>query len=136
MVVTVLKTHFSKAEPKEIIYRSYKNFNKKTFETELKKQLSNMKDITYKNLENIFLKTLEHHAPLKKKIVRANNVPYMTKILRKEIIRRYALENQFYKNSTVQHKNYCSKLYKKERKKYYTNLNHNNITDSKIFGKM
>ena len=43
-----------------------------------------------------------------------------------------------YKNSTAEncknyrkHKNYCSKLYKKERKIYYTNLNHNNITDSK-----
>ena len=87
MVVTVLKTHFAKAKPKEIIYRSFKNFNKTTFENELKKQLSNMKDITYKNFENIFLKTLEHHAPLKKKIVRANNVPYMTKTLRKEIMR-------------------------------------------------
>ena len=49
-----------------------------------------MKDITYKNLENIFLKTLEHHAPLKKKIVRANNVPYKTKTLRKAILRRSA----------------------------------------------
>ena len=54
MVVTVLKTHISKAKPKEIIYRSYKNFNKTTFENELKKQLSNMQDITYKNFENIF----------------------------------------------------------------------------------
>ena len=51
--------------------------------------------ITYKNFENIFLKTLEHHAPLKKKIVRANNVPYMTKTLRKAIMRRSALENKF-----------------------------------------
>ena len=66
MVVTVLKTHFSKEKPKEIIY---KNFNKTTFENEL----SNIKNITYENFENIFLKTVKHHAPLKKKIITADN---------------------------------------------------------------
>ena len=69
---------------------------------------SNMKDISYKNFENIFLKILEHHAPLKKKIARANNVPYMTKTLRKAIMRRSDLENklvskEYYKTSVVTH---------------------------------
>ena len=49
-----------------IIYRSYKNFNKTTFENELKEQLSNMKDITYKNFENIFLKNTRTSCSLKK----------------------------------------------------------------------
>ena len=83
-----------------------------------------MKDITYKNFEFfLLLKTLEHHAPLKK-IVKANNVPYMTKTLQKAIMRRSALENKFYKNTTAEncknykkHKTYCSKLYKKEKYK-------------------
>ena len=66
----------------------------------------------------------------------------MTKTLRKAILRRSALENQYHKNSTPEHnaiyrkhKNYCSKLYKRERKKYYTNLNLRDITDNKIFWK-
>ena len=66
----------------------------------------------------------------------------MTKTLRKAIMRRSALENQYHKNSTPEnnaiyrkHKNYCSKLYKKERKKYYTNLNLRDITDNKKFWK-
>ena len=32
-------------------------------------------------------------------------------------------------------RNYCSKLYKKERKKYYNNLDLKNITDNKLFWK-
>ena len=37
--------------------------------------------------------TLEKHSPLKKKIVRANHAPYITKSMRKAIMRRSALEN-------------------------------------------
>ena len=73
--------------------------------------------------------TLDKHAPLKKKIVRANHAPYVTKNMRKAIMRRSALENVFYKKKTPEshkaykkQKNYCSRLYKKERKKFYANL--------------
>ena len=54
---------------------------------------------------------------LKKKSVRANHAPYMTKVLRKAIMRRSALENKYYKVSSAENKrlyrkqrNYCSKL--------------------------
>ena len=33
------------------------------------------------------------------------------------------------------HKNFCSKLYKKERKKFYSQLDIKNITDNKLFWK-
>ena len=33
----------------------------------------------YKSFENIFLSVLNKHAPLKKKFVRRNQAPYMTK---------------------------------------------------------
>ena len=55
---------------------------------------------------------------------------------------RSNLENKFYKNPSTEnnkayrkHKNYCSKLYKKERRNYYANLSHDNITDNKKFWK-
>ena len=76
------------------------------------------------------------HAPLKRKLVRANEVPYMTKILRKGIANRSRLENRYYRDKSDEslraykkQKNFCSRLYKKERKKYYTNLDLTNITD-------
>ena len=55
-------------------------------------------------------------------------------------MRRSEFESKYHKNPTKKNntsyskqKNYCSRLYKKERKKYYTDLNLNDITDSKKF---
>ena len=66
----------------------------------------------------------------------------MTKNLRKAIMKRCQLENKYISNSTVEnrnkykkHKNFCSKLYKKERKKFYSQLDIRNITDNKLFWK-
>ena len=57
-------------------------------------------------------------------------------------MKRSELESKYYKSSTIgnknlyrKQKNFCSKLYKKERKKYYKNLNLKNITDNKLFWK-
>ena len=78
--------------------------------------------------------------PLKKRVVRANEVPYMTKSLRKAIATRSRLENRYYRHKTAESKwvykkqtNYESKLYKIERRKYYTNLDIKKITDNKRF---
>ena len=66
----------------------------------------------------------------------------MTKILRKAIMRRSFLKNKYYKNGTDESKssykkqnNYCSRLYKKEKKNYYANLDLKNVTDNKLFWK-
>ena len=53
--------------------------------------------ITYEIYEKIFLEVLEDHAPLKKKYIRANEVPYMTKTLKKAIMKRSQLESKFLK---------------------------------------
>ena len=57
-------------------------------------------------------------------------------------MRRSALESIFYKDRNPENqkaykkqKNYCSRLYKKERKKYYANLNIDKITDNIKFWK-
>ena len=66
----------------------------------------------------------------------------MTKNLRKAIMKRSQLENKYIRNSTVEnmnkykkHQNFCSKLYKKERKNFYSQLDIKNITDNKLFWK-
>ena len=96
----------------------------------------------YETFEEEFLKVLNKHAPLKKKFIRVNHAPYMTKNLRKAIMKRSQLENKYISNSTVKntnkykkHKTFCSKLYKKERKKFYFQLDIKNITDNKLFWK-
>ena len=92
------------------------------------------------HLENIFIDVLDNSAPYKKKVVRANQKPYVTKRLRKAIMKRSNLENKFYKYSSEvnrisfkKQKNYCNRLYKRERRNYYSKLKLNNITDNKKF---
>ena len=121
MVVTILKTTFSKAKPRIIYYRNYKNFDRNKFRNRLKLDLENSESTHYLDFENIFLNALTDQAPLKKKTLRANQAPYMTKTLRKAIMRRSALENLYHKNKTPEHniaykkqRNFCSRLYKKE----------------------
>ena len=64
------------------------------------------------------------HAPIKRRLLRANHGPYMTMALRKAIMKWSELESKYLKNKTSENVksykkqiNFCSKLDKKERKK-------------------
>ena len=64
----------------------------------------------------------------------------MTKTLRKAIMRRSALQNRFYRDGLQEtekafkkQRNYTKRLLKKEKKRYFSNLNMNNYTDNKKF---
>ena len=83
MTITVLKSTFQKAKPKEILYRDYRNFVETDFKTELKIQLEHAEIKEYETFENIFLTVLNKHAPCKIKVVRANQQPYITKNIKK-----------------------------------------------------
>ena len=65
-----MKTTFLKAKPREITYRSYKNFDKVIFKKGLKNEICLHTDNNnlYQPFENAFLKVLDKHAPIKKKI--------------------------------------------------------------------
>ena len=85
---------------------------------------------------------LNKHAPLRKKFLKANHAPYLTKSLRKAIMLRSQLETKYLKTKTQtdlklykKHKNFRSKLYKRERRKYYESLDRKNALDSKEFRK-
>ena len=139
MVITVLKQTFQRSSPNELVYRDYKNFDRLTFKRELEEKL-NQQINEYKHFEQIFLEVLNTHAPIKRKLLRANHVPYMTKALRKSILKTSELESKYVKNKTNENlksykkqRNFCSKLYKKERKKYYEMLDLKNVTDNKEF---
>ena len=94
----------------------------------------------YDSFEERYLKILENHAPIKQKTLRRNQTPYMTKQLRKAIMKRTELCSKYCKLKTDEslhafkkQRNFCSRLYKKERKRYYGNLSLSKITDSKKF---
>ena len=56
MVVTVLKSTYTKAKPKEIAYRNYKDFDQTTFNKDLKTNLQLEIVKIYNDFEGIFLK--------------------------------------------------------------------------------
>ena len=75
-------------------------------------------------------------------MVRANHAPYMTKVLRKAIMKRSELKTKHTKvkdqetlKAYKKQRNFCSKLYKKEKKAFYNNLNLRHINDNKQFWK-
>ena len=96
MIITVLKTTFKKARSKEIIYGSYKNFHNYVFRKELRYSLAECGN--YNEFERCFLEVLNAHVPIKQRLVRVNEVPYMTKALKKATANRSTLENQYFKN--------------------------------------
>ena len=83
---------------------------------------------------NIFNK----YAPIKKKYVRANEAPFVTKELHKAIMKRSRLRNKFLKDRTENNqknfklqRNFCKKLLRTTKKLYYSNLDIKKITDNK-----
>ena len=119
------------------MYRDYKTFDEDIFSQGLCTCLSSETVLDYNSFEENFLGVLNKHAPLKKKVLRANNASYVTKALRKAITKRSYLEKLYLKKKTTEslkkyekNKNFCSRFYKKERKKYFDTLDVNKITDN------
>ena len=70
-------------------------------------------------------------------MLRANDKPYMTKALRKAIMRRSTLKSKYLKSKSDEdlrtfkkQKNFTKRLAKKERVKYFANLDLNKYTDN------
>ena len=87
--------------------------------------------IIIKNLTNI-LKfchiLLNIYAPKKKKYIRENDKPFMTKAFSKDVMQKTRFRNNFLKNPTDQNKliynkqrNFCVSLLRKEKKVYLKN---------------
>ena len=141
MVVTVLKVYVKKLEPITVKYRCHKNFCMNDFTENLKQKLENFGQImSYDDFKDIFMTTLNNHAPEKKKIVRGNQAPFMSHCLSKAIMHRSKLKNKFNKYPTDENKsnykkqrNFCVKLLRQEKKIFYNNLDLNVFEDNRKF---
>ena len=83
-------------------YRDYKKFDKNNFLFELEHEL--LKGEMYKrendmstSFTNVVRFILDKHAPLKTKITRGNQAPFMTKSLSKAIMTRSRLRSKYNK---------------------------------------
>ena len=63
--------------------------------------------------------------------MRGNNAPFMNQTLSKAFMHRSKLKNRYNKISYNQQRNYCVSLLRKEKKKYYNNLDHKIFADYK-----
>ena len=90
--------------PKVITYRSYKKFHEEKVLNDLKEtniiMNENDPNQNYQSLTKTFLTIVNKHGPLKKKIVRGNQAPFMTKGFQKAIYTRRRLKNKINKNPT------------------------------------
>ena len=90
------------------------------------------------NFIDICMRTLDKHAPLKKKYIRGNHRPFMNKELPKATMHRSKLRNNFLRHRFNENRkkkyskqlNYCVSLLRRIKKGYYSNLNEKIITDN------
>ena len=88
-----MRSHKIKSLPKTKVYRNYKNFDKNDFENHLLATTRKTSDIDQFTTE--FKNTLDIHAPLKKKIIRANDKPFMNKTLKKNDYESFKTKKHF-----------------------------------------
>ena len=106
-----MRKSFKKLKPRVINNRSYKNFSNEVFGESLLEKLSQQtfvnNDYGFEKFCNITLKTLHKYAPRKAKHARGNQMPFMTKDLPKNIMKRSRLRNKYLNNNNEEN----SKLY-------------------------
>ena len=128
-------------KPKVIHYRNLKGFDEQKFIAGVKNSVFSFKTDD-PNENSSFSLIVEKHAPLKKKIVRGNHAPFITKDLRKAIYTRSRLKSKYIKNpSEVNEKLYkrqrnkCVSIRKKSMKQYFSNITSKGTVTNREFWK-
>ena len=81
IVLLELKTTVPRSQLKEITFRDCKQLDSSKLETELKKVLTKENVDSFTKFDKQFLKVLNNHAPLKRKLLRANHASCISKSL-------------------------------------------------------
>ena len=123
-----------------MFYRCYRNFDNKKFEQELQKHLPSVSD--FESFQFAFKVISNQFAPLRQKLIKNNNQPFMTEVLRKAIMKRSKLRNMFNEERNIENwyeykhqLNLCSYLLKHPKKRHFNSLNVNYVTGNKTFWK-
>ena len=138
LAVTEFKVGFQKLKSQVITYRNYKNFNNDRFQADIKTCGFDTKDVN--SFKEIILSIFNKYAPIKKKYIRANEAPFMTKNLHKEIMKRSILRNKYLKSKSLTgrknyniQRNFCKKLLRTTKKDCFSNLDTKKVTDNRTF---
>ena len=105
-----MKAKFTKPSPNYVHYRNHKNFNEQDFKLGLRGKLEvDVVDANYGTFHNVYLNVLNKHAPIKTKVIRGNQAPYITKAYRKAVMKRSELKTKYLKISSLENFNKFSK---------------------------
>ena len=107
MVLSTMRADYERLKPIQSQYRSYKYFRKDIFLRDLGmmpfhkcRDITN-KDAAYDLFKQMFLTVEDKHAPLRKKLIRGAQAPFMNKELSKAIMHRLKLRNIYNKTKTT-----------------------------------
>ena len=146
LISTFFKSHFTRLKPKVITYRNYKKFDENVFLNDLQKLETKLdeenSESSYSLISNKFLEVVNKHAPLKKKVLRGNHSPFVTKEFQKVIYTRSKLKNKMNQNPSRENvlaykkqRNICVPLRRKSLKKHLKSVTKKGINNNKNFWK-
>ena len=140
LTTTMLNISIPKTEPRVIQYRDYRNFKNSTFKQELQAELDLLQGDSYGIFDATLKSVLDKHAPIKKKILRSNSAPFMSKRLRKEIMQRSRKRNVFNRDPTAHNwnsyriqRNKCTRMIRDAKKAFYGKINLHDLKSTKKF---
>ena len=144
---TTLKSSLPKHYPKIQHYRDLSKFTEEAFCQDLLAASFNLCEYqqdgnqAFNRFQDILSSIVNKHAPIKSKIVPANNKP-LAKIHRKAIMLRKKLKNIYNKYRTKdnfqkykEQRNHCANLRQRVKSNYFTKICQEGMLDSKTFWK-
>ena len=147
MVCVSTKLHVPPQQKKRVHYRSYKKFNEEKFCNDLASapfyvsEIFDDMDDSYWFFSSLLSDIITEHAPVKTKILKRTQVPYMNSNLRKTINVKNMLWRKYKKNVSTEnwnryraHRNYVTKLRKQSMSTYLTNKCNVSNTGKEFWG--
>ena len=111
LTVTVLKTTYQRFPPKLLTYRSYEHSWNDSLKNKFESEAYTIQSGDIVSLKTAITKSLNAVDPFKKRLVRGNNKPHLTSLIRNEIMAMSRLKNKTNKSE----KEEDLKAYKKQR---------------------
>ena len=145
LINSFFRSNFEGIPPKNVEYRNYKKFNVTNFLRDLDQEMIQgemykYNSDMYSTFSDIFRSVLDRHSPLKWKMIRGNQEPFMTKQLSKAIMNRCKLRNRYIKWPSKESfldykkaKNTCHNLSKFTKKSYFDKVTSKGFVSNKAF---
>ena len=146
LISTFFKSHFIRLRPRVITYRNYKKVDENVFLNDLQKieiKLDEQNsESSYSLSSNKFLEVLKKHAPLKKKVLKGNHSPFVSKEFQKAIYTRSKMKSKLNQNPSREnvlaykkHRNICVSLRRKSLKNHLKSITKKGINNRQSFWK-